>query len=69
MRLEDPQKISETIRKRQLDIEIMQLQLKHNLVNKRVESKLLIMYYKICNATSRAKMFVWNMEKARERLF
>ena len=48
----------ETIRNRELDIEIMQLQLKHNLTKKRAESKLMIMYYKACNAMSRAKLMM-----------
>jgi hypothetical protein len=55
---EDPGKILETIRNRELDIEIMQLQLKHNLTKKRAESKLMIMYYKACNAMSRAKLMM-----------
>ncbi len=54
--LGDPEQILETIRKRELDIEIMELQLKHNLTKKRAESKLLIMYYRACNAMSRAKL-------------
>ena len=56
--LEDPEQILETIRKRELDIEIMELQLKHRLTKKRAESKLLIMYYKACNAISRAKLMM-----------
>jgi len=56
--LEDPEQILETIKKRELDIEIMQLQLKHNLTKKRAESKLLIMYYKACNTISRAKLMI-----------
>ena len=56
--LGDPEQILETMRKRELDIEIMELQLKHNLTKKRAESKLLIMYYKACNAISRAKLMV-----------
>ncbi len=36
----------------------MELQLKHNLTKKRAESKLLIMYYKACNAISRAKLMM-----------
>ncbi len=58
---EDSGKILETIRKRELDIEIMQLQLKHNLTKKRAESKLLIMYYKACNAISRAKLTMYGI--------
>jgi len=54
--LEDPEPILKSIRKRELDIEILQLQLKHNLTKKRAESKLLIMYYKASNAISRAKL-------------
>ena len=59
---EDPGQILETIRKRELDIEIMQLQLKHNLTKKRAESKLLIMYYKACNAMSRAKLMMYGIK-------
>lgn len=58
---EDPGKILETIRNRELDIEIMQLQLKHNLTKKRAESKLMIMYYKACNAMSRAKLTMYRI--------
>ncbi len=58
---EDSTQILETIRKRELDIEIMQLQLKHNLTKKRAESKLLIMYYKACNAMSRAKLMMYGI--------
>jgi len=54
--LEEPERILEKIRRRELDIEIMELQLKHGLTKKRAESKLLIMYYKACNAVSRAKL-------------
>ena len=56
--LEKPEQILETIRRRELDIEIMELQLKHGLTKKRAESKLLIMYYKACNVVSRAKLMV-----------
>jgi hypothetical protein len=56
--LEDPEQILETIRRRELDIEIMQLELKHNLTKKRAESKLLIMYYKACNTISRTKLLM-----------
>ena len=56
--LEEPEQILETIKKRELDIEIMQLQLKHNLTKKRAESKLLIMYYKACNTISKAKLMM-----------
>ena len=56
--LEDTEKILETMKKRELDIDILQLQLKHNLTKKRVESKLLIMYYKACNTISRTKLMM-----------
>ena len=56
--LEKPEQILETIRRRELDIEIMELQLKHGLTKKRAESKLLIMCYKACNAISRAKLMM-----------
>jgi len=58
---EDLEQILETMKKRELDIEIMQLQLKHNLTKKRAESKLLIMYYKACNAISRAKLTMYRI--------
>lgn len=56
--LEDPEHILQMMRKRQLDIEIMELQLKHNLTKKRAESKVLIMYYKALNAVSKAKLIM-----------
>ena len=59
--LEDLEQILETLRKRELDIEIMRLQLKHNLIEKRAESKLTIMYYKACNAISRAKLMMYGI--------
>ncbi len=59
--LEDPEQILESIRKRGLDIEILQLQLKHDLTKKRAESKLLIMYHKACNAISRAKLMMYGI--------
>jgi len=58
---EDREQILETIRKRELDIEIMQLLLKHKFTKKRAESKLLIMYYKACNAMSRAKLMMYGI--------
>jgi len=56
--LEEHEQTLGAIKRRELDIEILQLQLKHNLTKKRAESKLLIMYYKACNAISRAKLMV-----------
>jgi len=58
---EDSRQILETIRRRELDIEILQLQLKHNLTEKRAESKLMIMYYKACNAISRTRLMVYGI--------
>jgi len=55
---EDARQILETIRRRELDIKILELQLKHNLIKKRAESKLLIMYYKASNTISRAKLMM-----------
>jgi len=56
--LEEPERILETMRRRELDIQILELQLKHGLTKKRAESKLLIMYYKACNVVSRAKLMM-----------
>jgi len=56
--MEKSEHILETIKRRELDIEIMELQLKHGLTKKRAESKLLIMYYKACNAISRTKLMM-----------
>ena len=56
--LEGTEKILETMKKRELDIDILQLQLKHDLTKKRVEPRLLIMYYKACNAISRTKLMM-----------
>lgn len=55
---DEPKQILETIKRRELDIEIMELQLKHGLTKKRAESKLLIMYYKACNAISRTQLIM-----------
>lgn len=68
---EDARQIVETIRRRELDIEILKLQLKHNLTKKRAESKLLIMYYKASNTISRAKLLgygigTYNMKAPRQ---
>jgi len=59
---EDAKQILETIRRRELDIEILELQLKHNLIKKRAESKLLIMYYKASNTISRAKLMMYGID-------
>jgi hypothetical protein len=53
---EEQKQIVEMIKRREQDIEIMQLLLKHNLTRKRAEYKLLIMYYKACNMISKAKL-------------
>jgi len=55
---EDARQTLETIRRRELDIKILELQLKHKLTKKRAESKLLIMYYKASNTISRAKLMM-----------
>jgi len=55
---EEQKQIVETIKQREQDIEIMQLLLKHNLTKKKAEYKLLIMYYKACNALSKAKLMI-----------
>lgn len=55
--MSDEQKqIVETLKRRRQDIEIMELLLKHNLTKKRAEHKLLIMYYKVCNLMTKAKL-------------
>jgi hypothetical protein len=53
--LKKPENVLETIKRRELDIEIMELELKYGLTKKRAESKLLIMYYKACNVISRTQ--------------
>lgn len=53
---EEQKQIVEEMKKREQDIKIMQLLLKHKLTKKRAEYKLLIMYYKACNIISKAKL-------------
>jgi hypothetical protein len=53
---EDQRQVIGMMKRREHDIEIMQLLLKHNLARNRAECKLLIMYYKACNMISRAKL-------------
>jgi len=55
---EEQKQIVEMMKRREQDIEIMQLLLKHNLTKKRAEYKLLIMYYKACNVMSKAKLMI-----------
>ncbi len=55
---EEQKQIFEMMKRREQDIEIMQLLLKHNLTKKRAEYKLLIMYYKACNVMSKAKLMM-----------
>jgi len=50
------------MKRREYDIEIMQLLLKHNLARNRAECKLLIMYYKACNMISRVKLRMWGID-------
>ncbi len=55
--MSDEQKqIVKLIKSREQDIEIMQLLLKHQLTKKRAEYKLQILYYKVCNVVSKAKL-------------
>lgn len=56
---EEQKQIVEEMKRREQDIEIMQLLLKHNLTKKRAEYKLLIMYYKACNVMSKAKLMMF----------
>ncbi len=55
---EEQKQIVETMKRREQEIEMMQLLLKHNLTKKRAEYKLLIMYYKACNVISKAKLMM-----------
>ena len=55
---EEQKQIVEEMKRREQDIEIMQLLLKHNLTKKKAEYKLLIMYYKACNVISKAKLMM-----------
>jgi hypothetical protein len=56
--LRNHQQVLETLKRREHDIEIMQLLLKHNLIRKRAEYKLLIMYYKACNMLLKTKIML-----------
>ncbi len=51
-------RIAKMMERREHDVEIMQLLLKHNLTRKRAQFKLLIMYYKACNRLSKAKLMM-----------
>lgn len=53
---EDQRQTVGMMKRREYDIEIMRLLLKHNLARNRAECKLLIMYYKACNMVSRVKL-------------
>ncbi len=53
---EEQKQIVEEMKRREQDIEIMQLLLKHNLTRKRAEYKLLIMYYRACNIITKTKL-------------
>jgi hypothetical protein len=52
----------EMIKRREQDIEIMQLLLKHKLTKKKAEYKLMIMYYKACNIISKTKLIIMRNE-------
>ncbi len=60
---EEHKQIIETMKRREQDIEIMQLLLKHDLTRKRAEYKLLIMYYKACNMMSKARMMMLGIDE------
>ena len=53
----------ETLKRREQDIEIMELLLKHNLTKKRAEHKLWIMYYKARNLMTKAKLTMTGINK------
>ncbi len=53
---QDQKQIVELIKSREQDIEIMHLLLKHKLTKRRAEYKLQILYYKVCNMVSKAKL-------------
>lgn len=55
---EEHRQIAEEMKRRDHDIELMELLLKHRLTKKRAEYKLMIMYYKACNALSKAKLMM-----------
>jgi hypothetical protein len=62
--LKDHMQDLETLKRREHDIEIMQLLLKHNLIRKRAEYKLLIMYYKACNMLLKTKMMLSGIDSS-----
>lgn len=53
---QEHKQILEVMKRRDQDIDILQLLLKHNLTRKRAEHKLLIMYLKVCNMISKARL-------------
>jgi len=59
---EEQRQTVEMIKRREKDIEIMQLLLKHKLTKKRAEYKLTIMYYKACNIISKTKLMMMKNE-------
>lgn len=59
---EDQRQAVGMMKRREYDIEIMQLLLKHDLTRNRAECKLLIMYYKACNMMSRVKLRMWGVD-------
>jgi len=59
---EEQKQIVEEMKRREQDIEIMQLLLKHDLTRKKAEYKLLIMYYKACKVISKAKLMILGID-------
>lgn len=59
---EDQKQAVEMMKRREYDIEIMQLLLKHSLARNKAECKLLIMYYKACNMISRVKLRMFGID-------
>jgi hypothetical protein len=59
---EEQRQTVEMIKRREQDIEIMQLLLKHKLTKKKAEFKLMIMYYKACNIMSKTKLAMMRNE-------
>ncbi len=59
---EEHSQVAEEMKRRDQDIELMELLLKHKLTKKRAEYKLLIMYYKACNVLSKAKLMMMGVD-------
>lgn len=55
---DDQKQIAAMLKRREQDIEIMELLLRHNLTTKRAQHKLLIIYYKAANLVTKAKLIM-----------